>query len=524
MYLYLSLASLSILVLSLTPFREETASIAMRVASALPLAGILSLTGFVAASNLGCNTLNGKLADSVFFPSSTVYANESVNFWSNTEILSPACVFRPQSAAQLAEGLGLLKSENAEFAVRGGGHMGIKGANNIDDGVLIVMSSLNTLELSEDQAILSVGPSYRWADVYSFLEPYGLAVAGGRLGPVGVPGLLLAGGINFYGNQVGFGCDTVVNYEVVLADGSVVEVNQDSYPDLFWALKGGSSNFGLVTRFDLQTIRSPKVWAGSYTVAEEYVDQFLKAIATFAANISDPKTHIVPALVPSPETATLASAILFYDSDETAFPDIFKPFTDIPSVASTLAFKTVSEFASELGQMVIDGINDIFVAGTVTGTSFAELHHGISIINSTFFSRLPTLYSQVPADNLVTIQLDWQPIGKLWMDASAKAGGNALGLDPSKVYLAYAEVVEWTGSQYDDIVNAWIEETTYAINNATQKAGLYDAFNYMGDSAGFQEIFPGYGAGNHGRLVEIAQKYDPTATFQSLMPGGFKVY
>ncbi len=116
----------------------------------------------------------------------------------------------------------------------------------------------------------------RWGDVYSFLEPHGLGVAGGRLSPVGVPGLLLAGGVNFYGNQVGWGCDTVVSYEVVLADGSIVEVDKDSYPDLFWALKGGSSNFGLVTRFSLKTVKSSLVWAGSYTVSEEYIDQFLK--------------------------------------------------------------------------------------------------------------------------------------------------------------------------------------------------------------------------------------------------------
>lgn len=90
-----------------------------------------------------------------------------------------------------------------------------------------------------------------------------------------MPGLLLAGGINFYGNQVGFGADTVVNYEVVLADGSLVEVNKSTYPDLFWSLKGGSSNFGIVTRFDVETIKSRRVWAGAHTVAAKYVDQFL---------------------------------------------------------------------------------------------------------------------------------------------------------------------------------------------------------------------------------------------------------
>jgi FAD/FMN-containing dehydrogenase len=102
-----------------------------------------------------------------------------------------------------------------------------------------------------------------------------LTAAGGRLGPVGVPGLLLAGGVNFYGNQVGFACTTVVNYEVVLADGTIVQANTKNNSDLFWALKGGSSNFGLVTRFDMETIPSRKVWAGTWTVAAKYIDRFL---------------------------------------------------------------------------------------------------------------------------------------------------------------------------------------------------------------------------------------------------------
>jgi hypothetical protein len=81
-----------------------------------------------------------------------------------------------------------------------------------------------------------------------------------------------------------------------------------------------------------------------------------KAIATYAADISDPKTHIVPALVPAPGTATLASAILFYDSEDAEYPEAFRPFTNIPAVANNLGFKTVSQFATELGGMVLDGI------------------------------------------------------------------------------------------------------------------------------------------------------------------------
>lgn len=97
--------------------------------------------------------------------------------------------------------------------------------------------------------------------------------------PVGVPGLLLAGGVNFYGNEVGWAADSVVNYEIVLADSSLTNVNKAHLPDLFWALKGGSSNFGIVTRFDVETIKSPKIWGGTYTVSSQYLDQFLEAAA-----------------------------------------------------------------------------------------------------------------------------------------------------------------------------------------------------------------------------------------------------
>ncbi|GFN16475.1 hypothetical protein AtubIFM55763_010310 [Aspergillus tubingensis] len=494
----------------------------MRIASLLPLTAAAT-TAAATATSAGCKTLNKSLSSAVFAPSSTVYQYEAQNFWSNTEIMSPGCVFRPQSAEELSQGVKALVDAEAQFAVRGGGHMGIRGSNNIDKGVLIVMSNLTTLELSDDQSVVSVGPAYRWADVYDYLETYDLAVAGGRLGPVGVPGLLLAGGINFYGNQVGFGCDTVINYEVVLANGTIVQANATSHSDLFWALKGGSSNFGLVTRFDMETIPSTQVWAGTYTVSAEYIDRFLEASATYAANISDPKTHIVPAVVPEGNTS-VGSVIMFYDSATESYPEIFKPFTDIPAVSSTLGFKTLAEFAAETGALVTPHINDIFVAGTIKATTYDDLYRGISIINSTFAAQLPSLYAQIPTANISIIELDWQPIGASWLEASESRGGNALGLDKDQVYLCYAEVVEWIGSEYDEIVGDWVVETTYKINNATLEAGLYDSFNYMGDAAWFQDIFDGYGQENLAKLQTIAQKYDPHSVFQVLMPGGYKIF
>ena len=141
------------------------------------------------------------------------------------------------------------------------------------------MSNLTTLSISADHTTVSIGPSRKWGDVYEYLQAYDRSGAGGRLAPVGVPGLLLAGGINFYGNQHGFSADMVTEYEVVLANGEVVDATKYDYSDLFWALKGGSSNFGIVTKFVMRTVPSKEVWAGVYTVADQYIPDFL-AVST----------------------------------------------------------------------------------------------------------------------------------------------------------------------------------------------------------------------------------------------------
>lgn len=93
--------------------------------------------------------------------------------------------------------------------------MPIPGYNGIGDcGILLSSSNLTTLSLSSDHSTVSVGPGNRWRDVYAYLKPSGLAAVGGRVGHVGVPGLLLGGGISFYSSQHGFASDNVVKYQV----------------------------------------------------------------------------------------------------------------------------------------------------------------------------------------------------------------------------------------------------------------------------------------------------------------------
>ena len=232
-------------------------------------------------------------------------------------------------------------------------------------------------------------------------------------------------------------------------------------------------------------------------------------------------------VIPVDPNTTLASVILFYDSSTVSNPPCFAPFLAIPPVSSTLGFKTLSAFAAETGGLVVDHINDIFFAGTTVGKDYDSLLKGVKTTNDVFFDRLPELYAAVPLQNLSLVSIDWQPIGTLWQDGSKRENpnGNPLGVDPASkgTYLAWAGVVEWIGSEYDNAVNNWVVGTTAAINDATKAAAIFDEFNYMGDAAGFQDVYQGYGSANKDQLLDISRRYDPQRVFQTLLPGGFKI-
>lgn len=132
----------------------------------------------------------------------------------------------------------------------------------------------------------SIGPGGCWREVYGELHKYGRIVAGGREGNVGVAGLILGGGNTFLTARRGFACDNVVEFEVVLADGSIVKANKDEHSDLYRALKGGSINYGIVTDFKMTTVKCERVWGGMTFFAKDHIPAAIEAVHDFTANVT----------------------------------------------------------------------------------------------------------------------------------------------------------------------------------------------------------------------------------------------
>jgi FAD/FMN-containing dehydrogenase len=176
--------------------------------------------------------------------------------------LSPKVIVSPSSAQQVSKVLCLCRFLGAVFSIRGGGHLQNPGFASNDGGVVICLSKFRDVTVSEDRKTANIGVGLTWLDVYRVLDKYDVAVTGGRMPSVGVSGLLLGGGLSFFVAQQGFSCSGVVNFEVsvplilshesnaeelgqvVLADSTIVNANARENSDLFWALKGGASNFG----------------------------------------------------------------------------------------------------------------------------------------------------------------------------------------------------------------------------------------------------------------------------------------
>lgn len=213
-------------------------------------------------------------------------------------------------------------------------------------------AKINTVQLSADRGTVSIGPGNKWYDVYQVLDPLGISVVGGREAGVGVGGLTLGGGISYFSGRFGWACDNILNYEVVLADGSIVNASPISHPDLYQALRGGSgTNFGIVTRFDAFAFEQGLLWGGSrfYSLASNasLSDVFSQFIVDAPAD-EDAYLYIGCGYVPSLGGFVTLSGPVY--AKPVANATIFNALNDIVSLGDATGVASMVELSVQLNQ------------------------------------------------------------------------------------------------------------------------------------------------------------------------------
>ena len=171
--------------------------------------------------------------------------------WNGMIDKRPAAIARCADAGDVATAVRYAVEHGLPLSVRGGGH-NVAGTALIDDGLVIDLSAMGDVRVDPSGRTVHVQGGATWADVDRVTAPLGLATPGGVVSDTGVAGLALSGGVSHQRRRDGMTVDNLVSAEVVLADGRIVRASSDEHPDLYWALRGGGGNFGVVTSFELR--------------------------------------------------------------------------------------------------------------------------------------------------------------------------------------------------------------------------------------------------------------------------------
>lgn len=218
----------------------------------------------------------------------------------------PAVIVRCLDANDVIVALKLARRLELPVTVRGGGHS-VAGHSVADGALLIDLSLMTGIDVDPDQRIARVQPGVRLGEFITVTEAYGLVSPTGTNSDTGVAGLTLGGGHGWLNGKFGLAVDNLLGAEVVTADGEVLRVNADAHPDLFWALRGGSGNFGVVTKFELALHPLPLVLGGMlihpYAKAPEVLRFYQQAAAEapdeltmFAAILTQPSGELAVAM------------------------------------------------------------------------------------------------------------------------------------------------------------------------------------------------------------------------------------
>ena len=313
---------------------------------------------------------------------------------------------------------------------------------------------------------------------------------------------------------MGWACDNVESYEVVTASGVIVTATPNSFADLYWALRGGGNNFGLVTSFKLRTLPLGKMWGGDRILLETQFPAAIDAFVNLGNNAAkDPKAAQILSIIAQNGTR-IASAQLEY-AEPNANAPIFSEWNAITPAVDNIGIHTLSELTDMLDVSNTVGLRQSYWAQTV------KLDKDLlNFILNAFFEENAKV---ADIENFLN-PLSFQVITVPQMQKMRQNGGNALGLDPEHGPLLLMNASPaWTNAADDERVNQFANTLFQRTAAEAEKRGLASRYLYMNYASKYQDVIASYGSSNKARLQSIANKYDPKEVFQKLQPGYFKL-
>lgn len=214
----------------------------------------------------------------------------------------PAYIARCRSPEDVAKSIALARSEGLLISVRGGDHSAA-GAAVCDGGLMIDLSPMQAITVDPDARVARVEPGVRWREVDEATQAHGLATTGGTISDTGVAGLTLGGGLGWLAGRYGLTCDNLLGADLVTAEGEQLRASETENPDLFWGLRGGGGNFGVVTAFEFRLHPvGPTIYGGMVAHPLERARDVLRFYRDYCASNPD-EVNTACAMMTTPDGA-----------------------------------------------------------------------------------------------------------------------------------------------------------------------------------------------------------------------------
>jgi len=245
------------------------------------------------------NSLRGKLRGTVIAPRDDSY-DEARRVWNGMVDRRPAAIVKPAGVADVLAALRFAREYDLRIAVRGGGHS-VAGNGTVDGGIVIDLGPMKGVRVDRVTKRVHVGAGVTLGELDRETQAFGLAVPVGVLSPTGVAGLTLGGGLGLLTRAYGLSIDSLVSADVVTAEGRLIHTSEDEEAELFWGIRGGGGNFGIVTSFEFRAYRlGPKVLCGAVFYRRARWADALGFYADWAPGLPDELTTIVTFQTPPP--------------------------------------------------------------------------------------------------------------------------------------------------------------------------------------------------------------------------------
>ena len=426
--------------------------------------------------------------------------DEARRVWNGMIDKHPRLIVQASGVDDVAPAIAFARETGLPLAIRGGGH-NVAGNGTVDDGILLDLGRLNAVEVDPEARLVRVEAGATLGDIDRATEPHALAVPVGVVSGTGIAGLTLGGGVGWLTRRHGLTIDNLVSAEMVLATGELVRASDEEHPDLFWGLRGGGGNFGVVTSFTFRAHPlDPDVFAGTLIYERPRWSEALRSYVEWAADVPDEITTLITFMVPPTDWELGDRALMF------------------------LGFAWAGADRAE-GEAVIARLRaasspDVAVLDPTRWLAFqsafdAAMPKGVRAYwRNASFDRfdgpmVDTLVEQCGAQDWIGTAADLHHMG----GAFGRVAEDATAF-PNRAARFWLNIYGfWSDPAHDAARIAWVKEFSDAMRPHAM-AGQYVNFLGHDDADAHRKALAAYGPAKLERLMELKRRYDPANLFR----------